>query len=430
VELGGALVRLVLGSTILLVMALAAERLMRRRPGALRHLLLFLAIAALLPLPTGGLLLPRIVVALPMAAGGFDPGIPAGLRATAKSSADPAIFLVFGLWMAGFLLFLCRMAAARIRFRRAVAAATPADPARRRHLDGLLRDLGIRRRVTLWTCEKVETPIVAGFLNPRILLPLEAAEWSGERHRVVLEHELAHVRRFDALTLMLAQVAVAWCWFNPLAWLALRRMRLACEQACDDLVLAQGAKPSVYASHLLALVTEAGGARWAAALPVAGEFGIEKRLIALLDPSHVSRRPSRPMIALSAGGVAAFAIPLAVLQPTALSPPAFVAPRASAGLRAAAPGLNRLDPVPASEGAAPAVARRGWRRRPSRRKTDIPIAPVLPPSEPVSSSSSSYSAGARTGSGQGYGYGAGSGAGTGRSGLDASTAAPGDIPQG
>ena len=52
------------------------------------------------------------------------------------------------------------------------------------------------------------------------------------------------VRRWDWLTQMLAHVVCCVYWFNPLVWYAAQRMRIEREQACDDLVLASGAKAS------------------------------------------------------------------------------------------------------------------------------------------------------------------------------------------
>ena len=54
---------------------------------------------------------------------------------------------------------------------------------------------------------------------------------------------------------LLAQIACALHWFNPLVWFAAWRLGLERERACDDLVLASGVRPSAYAGHLLEIVT-------------------------------------------------------------------------------------------------------------------------------------------------------------------------------
>src|SRR5206468_3458320 len=77
--------------------------------------------------------------------------------------------------------------------------------------------------------------------------------WTDERARIVLSHEIAHIRRGDWLAQMLGEVLRAIHWFNPLVWIVCRRLRQESEHACDDAVLGSGVAAADYASHLLDL---------------------------------------------------------------------------------------------------------------------------------------------------------------------------------
>ena len=67
----------------------------------------------------------------------------------------------------------------------------------------------------------------------------------------MLLHELAHIQRGDLPLQTLLLLACALQWFNPLIWLAYRRLIIERERACDDMVLAAGVRPATYARDLL-----------------------------------------------------------------------------------------------------------------------------------------------------------------------------------
>ena len=121
-------------------------------------------------------------------------------------------------------------------------------------------------------------------------MPADADAWPAERLRIVLLHELAHVKRRDCLTHMLAQISCALYWFNPLAWMAARHLRTERERACDDLVLAAGTRGPDYADQLLEIARVMRSGRFpallaGASLAMAHRSQLEGRLMAILDPT-------------------------------------------------------------------------------------------------------------------------------------------------
>lgn len=83
-------------------------------------------------------------------------------------------------------------------------------------------------------------PAVVGVLAPRIVTPDDFARRFGpEERKVILDHEAQHLARGDTAMNALAAALVCLCWFNPLAHVAARRMRIDQELACDEAVLAR-----------------------------------------------------------------------------------------------------------------------------------------------------------------------------------------------
>lgn len=112
---------------------------------------------------------------------------------------------------------------------------------------------------------------------------------------MVLLHELAHAKRWDCLTKLVAHVACSVYWFNPLTWLALTRLQSESERACDDLVLNAGSKPSNYAEHILRIASGLQTGAFAAhsSIAMARRSNLEGRLLAILDPRRNRRSLTR-----------------------------------------------------------------------------------------------------------------------------------------
>ena len=84
---------------------------------------------------------------------------------------------------------------------------------------------GVRQPVTLLRSDHPTLLVTWGVRRPTIVLPFVAREWSDDRARIVLHHELAHVSRGDWLIQMIGEIARGVNWFNPVMWAACRRLR-------------------------------------------------------------------------------------------------------------------------------------------------------------------------------------------------------------
>jgi beta-lactamase regulating signal transducer with metallopeptidase domain len=110
------------------------------------------------------------------------------------------------------------------------------------------------RRVQLLSSDDVRVPTALGFFRPAVVLP----EWtlrdlSVDELKVVVLHELAHLRRWDDWTNLAQKFVKALFFFHPAVWWIDTRLELEREIACDDVVLEQTASARIYAASLVSI---------------------------------------------------------------------------------------------------------------------------------------------------------------------------------
>ncbi len=339
----------VLGAAWLAALAL------RRRPAAARHLVWTAAWVAVLALPLLSLTLPPLGVPVRFlpASVVFQATSAAGAearagqtrtmgRATAPLESEPWrpdwARLLMLVWAGGSAVALARMAAGWAAIGRLRRRAKPyADP----ELALLRQRLGIRDFVDVLEIKRGSMPMTFGLVRPAIFLPADAAAWSPERRRLVLLHELAHVRRCDVATHMLARAALNLYWWNPLAWAAWKEFLKERERAADDLVLSAGTRAPDYAGHLLEIARTMQSPRAAgwAAVAMARRSELESRLASILDSKVNRKAPGRAWALAAALAAVSVAVPLAILRAQDKPAPAFPAD-VEATIRAAAAERN------------------------------------------------------------------------------------------
>ncbi len=110
------------------------------------------------------------------------------------------------------------------------------------------------RRVTLLVSDDVHIPTALGFFYPAIVLPTWALrDLSTDELKVVLLHELAHLRRWDDWTNLAQKFVKALFFFHPAVWWIDSRLALEREIACDDMVLEQTSNVRTYAASLVSI---------------------------------------------------------------------------------------------------------------------------------------------------------------------------------
>jgi TonB family protein len=301
--------------SLVLVAALAATRLLRRRSAALRHWVLTVALACAAATPVLTSMTPSWRIGIGALSRGARASVsssvaittaiaprPAGRHVdaaqgttaarTALTAPTLAVWLPL-IWIAGASLNLAVLCVGLVRLRRLAACARRLENGRWAEIAAdISRALGVRHAVALLHSDHQGLLVTWGVASPSILLPAGAEAWSDERARIVLRHELEHIRRGDWIVQLLGETLRAVYWFNPLMWLACRQLRRESEHACDDAVLGGGVEPADYAAQLLDLarILSAGRSVQLPAPAMARSSSLEGRISAMLN-THLDRRP-------------------------------------------------------------------------------------------------------------------------------------------
>jgi bla regulator protein BlaR1 len=216
---------------------------------------------------------------------------------------------------AAILLFITFLALARLIALRARADVL-VDGHWLSALARAQRRMGFKHGTALLTSDDLSSPISWGLMRPVILLNSRAVEASGEAEAIIA-HELAHVARMDWAKLLLARIATALFWFNPLVWILAREAHQLREEAADDAVLAADVADTDYAQLLVGVARhECPGLLLGAHGVAPSKSSLARRVARVLDATSVRGPAARPFALGVLVGSVLIAAPLAALTLT------------------------------------------------------------------------------------------------------------------
>ncbi len=144
------------------------------------------------------------------------------------------------IWLSGLCFFILVTARQVQRFKLILRKATQATPQQHALLENHKKLLSTNQNIALVYSDQITSPLTLGLIKPTIVLPIEIErQLSSEELKLVLLHELTHIQRKDILWNWIAHSITLLHWFNPLIWLANKRIRADMEMACDETLLAQ-----------------------------------------------------------------------------------------------------------------------------------------------------------------------------------------------
>jgi bla regulator protein blaR1 len=314
-------------------------------------------------------------------AAGQAAGIPALDPAAGARVSAPDVLRAFSvLWSAvAFAAFIYLFAGIVMLRASARGAQDVTEP--------ILAELPVQRtgwwlRLRVLRGGPFRVPLCWGVLKPTVLFPSGSEVWTRSRTNAVLLHEATHVERRDGLFLLLARIASAVHWLNPLAWSVQKKLSLDAEVACDAEVVRKGIPAKEYARTLVDVAAEAQQrSRPGLALALVPVGSLSMRVEQILE--RRAAPPRRALASASAGALVMVALAAASVAygPGVDEVSRSVSPAADA-VRIQAPAPSLVQPARAEAGSpsAPATGT-GATNTPPPHAVDplqLPGAPELP----------------------------------------------------
>lgn len=201
-----------------------------------------------------------------------------------------------GFWAGGALLLGLGWAISYFRLKRRLRARPEVVGGGMftilRQLHG---ELGLSPLVRLTCSSRVSVPVALGIGRPEICVPPRAlSHLEPEQQEGMLAHELAHLVRRDPFWLTFSRLLASVLFFQPLNWVACRRLRELSERLCDEWAVERTGRPLSLARCLAEV------AGWSVRpLPVPSmadrPSNLAQRIRHLLDDSRSPQRRVRPV---------------------------------------------------------------------------------------------------------------------------------------
>ncbi|MEZ3493853.1 MAG: M56 family metallopeptidase [Lachnospiraceae bacterium] len=207
-------------------------------------------------------------------------------------AARPSVSLWSVIWCVGMVLCACFFVITYLRCRVEFQTALPVENT---DITQCLQKQSVKRKLSICQSDRISTPLTYGILRPVILLP-KNTDWENvhELH-YILSHECVHIKRFDAITKLIAAFALCIHWFNPIVWAMYLYFNRDIELSCDERVIRLfGEKSKSTYSHMLIRME----AKKSGLLPLISTFcknASEERITAIMT----TRRTSPVMVAAS-----------------------------------------------------------------------------------------------------------------------------------
>lgn len=156
------------------------------------------------------------------------------------------------LWLLGVFVLLWRLGNAWVRTKQLIRFAYPAGSTIQEVLDKAQVHANYYSKIEVLITDHLKAPAATGMIKQKILLPSWCVEELSidEMYCVVL-HELTHLKKKDIWVQLAAHSVSIAHWFNPLVALALGKLEVYREMACDQQSIELLAKSNINNAYAL-----------------------------------------------------------------------------------------------------------------------------------------------------------------------------------
>jgi len=142
-------------------------------------------------------------------------------------------------WLCVSTIVAIKFISLKFKLNRLLATAHPVeDYWLAKEINYWRRQFNIRRQIIVIDSDDFLSPFTFATLSPVVFIPNQLIEEKNEQViGPIIAHELAHIKRLDALWLIFQNIVqIIYC-LNPVLWLAVRRLNSLREEMCDQKVL-------------------------------------------------------------------------------------------------------------------------------------------------------------------------------------------------
>jgi beta-lactamase regulating signal transducer with metallopeptidase domain len=165
--------------------------------------------------------------------------------------------IFFISWLIGILVFLIIFYLKKKRFKNIIRYASQIDDEWIITIcQNWKEKYQLKRQIFIYVSDKYLSPYTIGMIQPKIFIPqavIDSNDWV--MLKAIIGHELAHIKRYDALWTQLQFLIQVLFFFYPLVWYVGKQLNQAREGLCDLMVLKQKQiSPKQYAQSLIQIL--------------------------------------------------------------------------------------------------------------------------------------------------------------------------------